>query len=112
MAGVTEGVKEEELEIEIDSVNLEQQESSADGRKRKKSDQFNTLNSEVRLTYSCSSSSSPTMPLSGTKPLLNAHPFSQSPPSDPPSIMSFWMTLFSYQIQELMRKVKINPSAE
>ena len=60
MAGVTEGVKEEELEIEIDSVNLEQQESSADGRKRKKSDQFNTLNSEVRLTYSCSSSSSPT----------------------------------------------------
>ena len=60
MAGVTEEVKEEELEIEIDSVNLEQQESSADGRKRKKSDQFNTLNSEVRLTYSCSSSSSPT----------------------------------------------------
>jgi len=60
MAEVTEGVKEEESEIEIDSVNLEQQESSANGRKRKKSDQFNTLDNEVRLTYSCSLSSSPT----------------------------------------------------
>ena len=71
------------------------------------SDQSKGLDSEkVRLLYSCSSSSSPTMPLSGTKPLLNAHPFSQSPPSHPPSIMSFWMTLFSYQIRKLMRKVK------
>ena len=71
------------------------------------SDQSKGLNSEkVRLHYSCSSSSSPTLPLSGTKPLLNAHPFSQSPPSHPPSIMSLWMTLFSYQIQNLTRKVK------
>jgi len=71
------------------------------------SDQSKGLDSEkVRLHYSCSSSSSPTLPLSGTKPLLNAHPFSQSPPSHPPSIMSFWMTLFSYQIWKLMRKVK------
>ena len=47
-----------------------------------------------------------TLPLPGTKPLRNAHRFSQSPPSHLPSIMSFWMTLFSYQIQKLMRKVK------
>ena len=60
MAEVTEGVKEEESEIKINSVNLEQQEPSANGKKRKKSDKFNTSDSEVRLTYSCSSSSSPT----------------------------------------------------
>ena len=71
------------------------------------SDQSKGLDSEkVRLPYSCSSSSSPTLPLSSTKPLLNAPPFSQSPPSHPPSIMSFWMPLFSYQIRKLMRKVK------
>ena len=39
------------------------------------------------------------------KPLLNAHPFSQSS-SHPPPLMSFWMTLFSYQIRKLARKVK------
>ena len=40
------------------------------------------------------------------RPLLNAHPFSQSSPSHPPLLMSFWMTLVSYQIQKIMRKVK------
>jgi hypothetical protein len=39
------------------------------------------------------------------KPLLNAHPFSQSS-SHPPPLMSFWMTLFSYQIRKPTRKVK------
>ena len=107
MANLIEEVKEEEPGIETDSVNLEQQASIAKQRKRKMSDQSKGLDSEkVRLPYSCSSSSSPTLPLSGTKHLLNAHPFSQSPPSHPPSIMSLWMTLFSYQIWKLMRKVK------
>ena len=107
MANLIEEVKEEEPGIETDSVNLEQQASIAKQRKRKMSDQSKGLDSEkVRLPYSCSSSSSPTLPLSGTKPLLNAHPFSQSPPSHPPSIMSLWMALFSYQIRKLTRKVK------
>ena len=47
-----------------------------------------------------------TLPLPGTKHLPNAHPFAQSSPSHPPSLMSFWMTLFSYQIQNLMRKIE------
>ena len=107
MADLIEEVKEEESEIEIHSVSLEQLASIAKQRKRKMSDQSKGLDSEkVRLPYSCSSSSSPTLPLSSTKPLLNAPPFSQSPPSHPPSIMSFWMPLFSYQIRKLMRKVK------
>ena len=41
-----EEVKEEESEIEIDSVNLEEQASSAKGRKRKNSHQSNGLDSE------------------------------------------------------------------
>ena len=32
--------------------------------------------------------------LACNKSLLSAHPFSQSSPSHPPSLMSFWMTLF------------------
>ena len=59
-----------------------------------------------QITYSCPSSSSRNLPLPGTNPLLSAHPFSQSPPSRTASIMSFWMTLFSYQIRKLMIKVK------
>ena len=39
------------------------------------------------------------------KSLLSAHTFSQSSPSHPPSLMSFWMTLFSYQVLKLMRKL-------
>lgn len=107
MADLIEDVKEEDSEIEIDSVSLERQASIAVQRKRKMSDHPKGLDKEqVRLPYSCPSSSSPSLPLPGTKPLLSAHPFSQSPPSQPPSIMSFWMTLFSYQIQKLMKKVK------
>ena len=89
---------------------MEEQASSAKGRKRKNSHQSNGLDSEkVRLPYSCSSSSSPTQDSpspSWHRPLLNAHPFSQSSPSHPPLLMSFWMTLVSYQIQKIMRKVK------
>ena len=107
MADLIKEVKEEETEIEIDAFNLQQQASSANEGKRKNTDQSDGLDSQkVRLPYSCSSSSSPTVPLSGTKPLRNAHRFSQSPPSHLSSIMSFWMTLFSYQIRKPTRKVK------
>ena len=61
MGDLIEEVKEEESEIETRSVNLEEQASSAKGRKRKNSDQSNGLDSEkVRLSYSCSFPSSPT----------------------------------------------------
>lgn len=39
------------------------------------------------------------------KSLLSAHPFSQSSPSHPPSLMSFCVTLFSYQMLKLMREI-------
>lgn len=107
MADLAEDVKQEDSQVDTDSVSLEQQASIAQQRKRKMSDQSKGLDSQqVRLPYSCPSSSSPNLPLPGTKPLLSAHPFSQSPPSQPPSIMSFWMTLFSHQPQKLRRKAK------
>ena len=61
MAEVIEEVKVELAETEIQSMSLEQQVSSAKGRKRKTFDQSNDKDIEkVRLPYPCSSSSSPT----------------------------------------------------
>ena len=60
MAEVIEEVKAKSSETEIQSISLEQQASSAKGKKRKNFDQSNDKNTEkVRLPYSCSFSSSP-----------------------------------------------------
>ena len=45
------------------------------------------------------------------KPLVNAHPFSQGSPSQPPSLMSFWMTVFLTDTKDY-EAGKINTSAE
>ena len=60
MAEVIEEMKAKSSETEIQSISLEQQASSAKGKKRKNFDQSNDKDTEkVRLPYSCSFSSSP-----------------------------------------------------
>lgn len=62
MADLTEEVEEEEGgELEMHNVNLEEEASSSNQRKRKNSDGSDGLHrNKVRLPYSCSSSSCPT----------------------------------------------------
>ena len=59
MGGILGKVKEEKSEIYVCNISFEEEASISEERKTNNSDQSTGLDPEVRLPYSCSSSSSP-----------------------------------------------------
>lgn len=113
-ADLIEEVKEEGSEIEIVSIWSNKSQGLKEGRERCLiRPRIWTVRRSDYLTHG-----SPLHPLPETycalawhKPILNALPFSQSSPSQPPSLMSFWMIVFLTDTKD-HEKGKINPSEE
>ena len=114
MADLIKEVKEEGSEIEIVSIWSKKSQGLKEGRERVLiRPRIWTVRRSNYLTHVF-----PLHPLPETysalawhKPLVNAHPFSHGSPSQPPSLMSFWMTVFLTDTKDY-EAGKINTSAE